>query len=447
MEKLVANLWTAVKEKTLQGRKYLVAPVSMIVEGVFSGSAGPILYESSDMIRSVAAWNARPITIGHPELPDGTKASACTPEFLEKQAVGMVLNTKFNKRTKKLQAEAWFDLERLQAIDDGYLIHNALLEGKKLEVSTGLFVDAFVGNGSYNGKDYVAVAKDYKPDHLAIILNGVGACSVADGAGLLVNKAAQSPKRKKKPRLVANAKDLKETVEMVEEAVKAAYDYMNPDGTYRYSEVEEISTNYVIFELCTESEEAYYKQNYAEESGDVKLLGEMMPVTKKVTYAPLVANKKVNMDRNELTAKLGESCSELVANMNDEQVSAISKLIAPAAPAVEQPKSESVVVANSSSEFVEKYAPEQFKNELKEALVANEKIRKDLIDKIIANANNQFTSEELGAMPTAQLNKLASFVVVPTPAVAAPVYAGAAPVANQASIVKEEGFAPLSTLS
>ncbi|MFK5283364.1 hypothetical protein ACI3PL_27700, partial [Lacticaseibacillus paracasei] len=83
---------------------------------------------------------------------------------------------------------------------------------------TGLFVKPVVESGTHKGKEYVAKATDYKPDHLAIILNGEGACSLKDGAGLLVNKAAKPTRPDRLPTLVGNAKSLLETVEKVRQA-------------------------------------------------------------------------------------------------------------------------------------------------------------------------------------------------------------------------------------
>lgn len=188
MEKLVANLANQVQKKQLQGRNYLVAPVSMIVEGVLAGSEGPLLYEGSEIQKAIPAWNARPITIGHPETPSGSKISGCTAEALEKYGVGMVLNTRFNTKAKKQKAEAWFDEDRLRTVPGGDIILAALSANTKVEVSTGLFVDKIpVTNGNYNGKSYTHRAVNFCPDHLAILLNEPGACSIADGAGLLVN--------------------------------------------------------------------------------------------------------------------------------------------------------------------------------------------------------------------------------------------------------------------
>ena len=54
-----------------------------------------------------------------------------------------------------------------------------------MEVSTGLFTENVQANGVFGGKAYHAIATNYRPDHLAILPDQIGACSIEDGAGLL----------------------------------------------------------------------------------------------------------------------------------------------------------------------------------------------------------------------------------------------------------------------
>jgi hypothetical protein len=55
-----------------------------------------------------------------------------------------------------------------------------------------LFTDNVGAPGKWNDKDYVAEAVNHQPDHLALLPDQIGACSIADGAGLLMlNEAAE----------------------------------------------------------------------------------------------------------------------------------------------------------------------------------------------------------------------------------------------------------------
>jgi hypothetical protein len=63
-----------------------------------------------------------------------------------------------------------------------------------MEVSTGLFADCVLEEGTWKGKKYVAAAQNIRADHLAIVPDKDGACSISDGSGLLVNHASESVK-------------------------------------------------------------------------------------------------------------------------------------------------------------------------------------------------------------------------------------------------------------
>lgn len=443
MEKLIANLSSKVRQDTLQGRDYLVAPVSMLMPGVFAGSAGPILYAESDIRASIAAWNAKPITVGHPELPNGDKVSGCTPESLNRLSVGMILNTKYNAKSKKLQAEAWFDVSRFSQVEGADAIHTALLANQKLEVSTGLFVEAIVANGDHNGKAFVAKAANFKPDHLAIILNGEGACSIKDGAGLLVNQAAKPTRPERTLSLVGNAKSLLEIVESVTEAVRAKYEVWRNDGPNTYVYIEDIQPKFVIFEMCTDGEEKYYQQNYEISDGEATLLGELMPVAKKVTYT-VQNQKQQKMERKELISRLGDAHSEFVTNMSEDQFKAIETLAA--AKVAEVPaKAPETLVVNSLDKLLA-LADAGLANQVKDAMAAAEATRTELIDSLVAN-QSQFTKEDLASFTSAVLGKLAKAVVPAQAPARTPVYAGQVFVGNgKAEAVTETGFAPPSTL-
>ncbi len=455
MEKLIANIsfGRGVRTEALQGREYLVAPVSMIVEGVLAGSQGPVLYESAEIVKSVPAWNHKPITVGHPET-NGTKVSGCTQTALETVGLGIILNARWKPQTKKLVAEAWFDKSRFAVVPGGDRIEAALLSNTKLEVSTGLFVDRVpVQNGQHNGKSYDAKAVNYAPDHLAILLDEPGACSIADGAGLLVNKSTDAKSQADCHPLVINAMSLDKKVDRVRTAIYAAYETQSTEttpGIYAY--IEDIFSSYVIFSQSKKGEFTTYKQNYEVVNEEVTLIGNPMKVTRKVTYTPVV-NQATNMKREDLLATLGESHKEFVANLSDEQVAALAALKATPAPAPEAPKAPAPVVANSLAELAANASPVA-QAQLNDAIYAAGKMRTDFVEKITTNKKCQFTADELQAWPLSALEKLASLAtnaqdeVAPAPVVApTPFYFGSpAPLTANSGKVTETGFGAPSTL-
>jgi len=176
----------------------------MLVPGVLNGSKGPLYYPKEEVARNVDAWNGMPLTCDHPtDDSTGLNVSARDPGTLERHGLGHVYRVRINNQTGSLQGQAWFD-EKLVKAQDEILIKNGrptillrLLKGEPIELSTGLFtrnVPAANGRGvSPNGREYVAIARDYKPDHLAILPDSKGACSLRDGCGVHINNTKKKP--------------------------------------------------------------------------------------------------------------------------------------------------------------------------------------------------------------------------------------------------------------
>lgn len=191
LEQLTSNLAGNSRREILDGRDYLVVPVSMIVTGVLNGSKGPLYYPTDEIIKNYGAWNGMPIVVNHPTDDSGNPISARAPDVIRKYGVGTVYNAEIRRITDdvvKLGAEAWFDIRKTGQVVPQLI--PKLEAGEPVELSTGLFTDNVpVKNGEYSGKKYVAIARNYQPDHLAILPTTKGACSVKDGCGVNVNQS------------------------------------------------------------------------------------------------------------------------------------------------------------------------------------------------------------------------------------------------------------------
>jgi hypothetical protein len=184
MEQVTANLSGKSRRDRLQGRDFLVAPLSLLVPGVLNGSKGPLLYPPEEISKNPGAWNGVPIVVDHPAF-QGQHVSARDPDVLNRQWIGYVFRSKANG---KLTAEGWFDVAAVERVDNR--IARLLESGKQIELSTGLFTDnepAERGATTNDGKPYSFIARNYRPDHLAIVPDQIGACSVEDGCGVNVN--------------------------------------------------------------------------------------------------------------------------------------------------------------------------------------------------------------------------------------------------------------------
>ncbi len=185
MERLryLLNFASGVRKAKRGGRDYLVAPVTLIASGVLNGSRGPLYYPVEEVAHNPSGWNGMPLVLRHPTV-NGQPVSARNPQVLEECEVGQVFNVYYSD---KLRGEAWFDVAACNKADRRII--PALKQGKALEVSTGLFAeyeDAPEG-AAFNGTVYTHTVRNIRPDHLALLLDESGACSVKDGCGVLAN--------------------------------------------------------------------------------------------------------------------------------------------------------------------------------------------------------------------------------------------------------------------
>lgn len=180
IESILVNNYK-VKIKNYEGRKHMVVPVVMMVEGVHSGSKGAIYHSEEELSKNIQSWNGIPVTIGHPKNDKGY-ISANSPEVV---SVGKIFNTCYSG---KLKAEAWIDIEKIGAQSMEALEY--IKQGKALDVSVGVFSDDIEVNGRWgvDEESYVAKATNYRPDHLALLPGESGACSWNDGCGIRVNR-------------------------------------------------------------------------------------------------------------------------------------------------------------------------------------------------------------------------------------------------------------------
>ena len=193
METLLANLNGTIRREMLGGREYLVAPVNLIVCGVLNGSQGPLYYPPEEVGKDPMAWNGMPLVVYHPTVED-VPVSARSPVVLEDCGVGFLFNTVFTEDV--LAGEAWFDAERTKRYDerleDKFKLYPRLVRGDHIETSTGLFTrndPPILAEGQTRAADpkgtpYDYVARDHKPDHLAVLPDILGACNRNHGCGI-----------------------------------------------------------------------------------------------------------------------------------------------------------------------------------------------------------------------------------------------------------------------
>jgi len=193
MEIFSVNLAGKVRRETLNGRSFLVAPMSLLpLNGVLHGSQGPLFYPERETRNSYKAWDYMPLVVWHPTDSQGRHVSARDPGIIQNWGIG------FNRKTHingKMLSEGWFDEEKTRQVDNKLVnrgvepILPRLLKNKPIELSTGLFTDneAVPEGTTHNGTPYEFTARNYRPDHIAILPDQKGACSNEQGCGVMVN--------------------------------------------------------------------------------------------------------------------------------------------------------------------------------------------------------------------------------------------------------------------
>jgi len=259
-----------VRNDRMAGRDYIVVPMVMLTEGVHEGSEGPYLYTNEEIGKRVMLWNKKPVVVGHPDEP-----SACTPEILNVRQIGDIMNAKWDKKGKRIIAEAWLDEAMLRKVDKGKVIQDAIANEDVLELSTGLFADSDEEPGDWNGEKFQGTLKNFGPDHLAVLPDAVGACSVEDGAGFIRNE--QGEKVVIPPSWATYMNGL--SANSIRDQLQAA---LKVNGKFR--RVEDISPDDGYFVYSEESPAVLYKQEYLKSDDKVSLSGTPSKVSRVVSY-------------------------------------------------------------------------------------------------------------------------------------------------------------------
>ena len=406
-----------IRHDKIADRDYIVVPMVMIVEGVLNANQGPLYYPKEELEKFPEVWNNKPIVVYHPEI--NGKGVSCDPDILSTQQVGIINNTRFINN--ELKAEAWLEETRINKVDPR--IAESIENNTMMELSTGLYLDYEKTPGVFNNIEYSGVAKNFKPDHLAILPDKVGACSIKDGAGFLRNELS-----------------FEVVKDQLNSIIRAAFN--NNDAW-----VIDVYKNNFIFS----SDNKLYKQDYTINKNKVSVSGLSAEVFRRYEYVVINNKKRIHTvyydervimtDKekmaivdNLIKQKSGlwlEDDRDFLMAHNEEDLKYLVEKKMPEPIIKKEEKKEAKeettdVTTNDSignkqtlvsnlkptrEITVEEYinnAPKAMKETLQQGLEAHKQVRAALINKIIANENNIFTAEELETKPIVDLKGLAA---------------------------------------
>jgi len=402
-------------------------PVIMMVPGVHNGSHGAVLHTEESLSVSAEQWNGKPIVVHHPQDEAGNYISANTEGV---QTVGKITNCRYEN--KALRADMEIQEQTLLACSPQ--AYEAIINALPTDVSIGAYTQEEEEVGNWNGEDYIAVAKAYNPDHLAILPGEVGACSWADGCGIRVNqkqnKKIGGTEMTKFKDIIKNGLSVFSLQNNIGDGFQERLDAMwsiisSMDDETAYHYLEEVFPNYVIYKKRIrtgngEGEYKYYKQSYAIEANEqLKLTGDPVEVTKKVTYQILQNNKEEQKMKNKLVDGLITNKATQWTEDDRENLMTLSECtLKKMNPVVEKPTEVHIEVnAETVSSYLGDLNDDEILNvlpdSLKKEITANreaEKNKREALIKGITETDTEWKEDELKEMSTNALQKLSKTV-------------------------------------
>lgn len=449
LQRVTMNVGGAIRYDVLEGRQHVVVPCVMLTQGVHAGSKGPMFYPADEMSRHPAGWDLRPITVYHPEI-DGKGVTAADPTVLNTQKVGVLLNSGWNS---KLRTSCWIDVERANAVDTRVL--DAVLNNRMMEVSTGLFVDEDPTPGEFGGEKYDTIARNHRPDHLALLPDRVGACSIAKGAGLLqLNEQLDTLGRTVDPKKVEQVRKLVAEMltanEMSFENIRSGLSsaLRNKLGDSWDGWIENVYTSFVIYwndaklfllgysatdtkvELASDDPEGVVRvTEYRKEKdgtfvgnslGDTKQTQEEDPnMDRKQQIDALIANAAsgwVEGDRQILTSMPEAQFAKLVKNAQPVQQAQTTTTTAPAPGAQCSTSTQPAQNAAPATLSVEQYianAPGALQQVLRNGVQTYNAQKASVIKNIMSAPGNRFNEAYLNTLELEHLQGMESLIPQP----------------------------------
>jgi len=444
------------RHENFEGRPHLVAPVVALVEGVHNN----YFYPAEEIGKFVSCWDGVPLPVFHPE-DFGKNVTANTPELIEERSVGRFFHAQFDPDGGKLKGELWIDIGKAEKVSPEVLV--LIQSGGQLEVSTALWLDEDGTPGMWHGEEYQATVMNYRPDHIALLPGGEGACSWADGCGVRANKQNQKggsvkdekgeEKKGKLKVLIQQIKDLfreekpvriQVTNEMSHEdlrtKIQRALDALDNQGWVHF--VSAIYDNFIIYEArgtnpneigAPGNQQAVklYKRGYTiDTEKNITLKDDVEEVREVTEYVPVTqpaGNSKTNQCDNpkkEVTVEKKKelidaliSCNgtrfeekdrEWLNTLEEERLETLKAVDPPKAP---DPKVNEPPKPVTVEEFVGN-APPEIRSILTRAVNRDKEIKAQLVDELMKNERNKFSRETLEERDIETLEKLAALAQV-----------------------------------
>jgi hypothetical protein len=358
-----------------------------------------------------------------------------------------------------LKGEIWVDIAKASELTElnGPELVAMMNRGEPIEVSTGIFFDIEDVAGNWDGEDYDYIARNMRPDHLALLPEGQGACSYKDGCGVRANKGEDKTlkDKDKKPTfegLEAGQRELHQKIQQYLDG-KDVRNEANP--IYHY--LIEVYEKSFVYRKEMSPEAKLYRQDYTiDNNEDIKFGEEVTEVQEKKEYVDVPENNKNKRKEGDAMANTDKCCPEkvkaLIANeansytdddkdwleaLTEEQLGKIEtnvktedkgdgdkvkdeKITALKADNDRLKKDNDTLKANQKADepkTLEDYlntAPPEFKEMVQNGIGLVQEKKDTLVKEILANERNPYTEDQLKAMTVNVLTDLAKLAGTPS---------------------------------
>lgn len=277
--------------KTLNGREHITTHMVPIVgDSVMNG----IFYPDDEVTNSYTQLDSLPAPNGHPKV-NGKSVSAFHPLAINAFNIGAFVRAP--KKTKKMvKNQLWVDVEIANRSEEGKELIRRIKSSEKVGVSTGLKVSFENSEGSHNGTNYRAIARDYQFDHVAVLLNEQAAGEHV-GTELVYNADDANSDNI----LVCNV-DVENELAMddIYGAIQKALKDVVTSDSYFYIEKVYPESKKVVYKVESQAGEQMYSRSYSTDQNDkVSLNDDAQAVMRKVQYEPetqTMENSKMKLD-------------------------------------------------------------------------------------------------------------------------------------------------------
>ncbi|WP_291585798.1 DUF2213 domain-containing protein [Comamonas sp. UBA7528] len=354
------------------------------------------LYPADQLAAGVKSLNGKPAPAGHPKNSKGQHISAANGEALAAAWIGAYCTNARHEGGRTL-TDILVNGDMAMATEQGKKLVERLdaaiagTNADPIHVSTGLNLIEVVANGESHGKKYTSIATNLQYDHLAILLDEVGAGTPEQGVGMFLNSEGgedaietiqvnQEPEDRRYEGAIGWLRSLFTNKDISFDQIASGLQLLVPDSCW----VREVFPGYAVW---VDRDGKNWRQEYhASENGSVAWVGQPVEVLRQVSYEPVTNHQEIDIVKDQIIAALNAAGVNVDGLTEAQLLQAYNSVVA-------KPHQEALAAANS------KVA------EFEAAKTAAENSERDALAAELAT-NSSLTADDFKAMPLARLKEL-----------------------------------------